>query len=207
MTQAAKAAVLSLDFNSGLSNFSGGDLSFSDANGFEVTFTDDNSTGSVGGDADGVHITNLNHGNIKVGSPDDFVLGAFNSFSGTVNPHSSGIVALFSQGVESVYFFDTDNDGTHKHLFAFNEIGELIYQSAPGTRQTFFADTTMTTGNSLIYSIEFDTKSGTAGGSFDGTVFTIDDFRVEYSTTSVPEPSTILSSMGIISLATFLHKK
>ena len=86
------------------------------------------------------NITNINHGNIKVGHPTDFVLGTFNSFSGSNNFHSSGIVALFNQGVESVSFLDTDNDWTPKSLFAFDELGTLIYQSQPGTQKTFFVD-------------------------------------------------------------------
>lgn len=203
LTQSAQAAVLNLNFNSGLSNSSGGDLVFQGTDGFEVTFTDDNSSGSIGGNANGVHITNINAGNIKVGHSTDFVLGAFNSFIGNRNYHSSGIVALFNQGVESVSFLDTDDDRTTKSLFAFDQFGDLIYQSVPGTQQIFAVDTSMTLGNALIHSVEFDTLPGTTGGSFDGTFFTIDDFQVEY-TSSVPEPHGIL---GILSLVVILGRK
>lgn len=206
--QYAQAAVLSLDFNSGLSNSSGGDLVFRETNGFQVTFTDDNSNGSSGGNADGVHITNINSGNIKVGHPTDFVLGTFNSFSGSNNFHSSGIVALFNQGVESVSFLDTDNDRTPKSLFAFDELGTLIYQSQPGTQKTFFVDNSMTMGNALIHSIEFDTKAGILGGSYDGTFFTIDNFEVEYKS-SVPEPTSVvgLIALGTLSFGSRLLKR
>ena len=37
---------------------------------------------------------------------------------------------------------------------------------------------TMTSGK-LIFAVEFDTKAGTSGGSYDGTFFTIDNFKVE----------------------------
>ena len=179
-----------------------GDLVFNGLNGFQVTFTDDNSSGSAGGNADGVHITNLNAGNIKVGSSTDFVLGAFNSFvNSSVNWHSSGIVAQFNQGVEAVSLDDTDNDRTVKALFAFNENGDLIGQTAFGSGfnpgvNPFTIDTSMT-GGQLIHSIEFDTAAGSAGGSFDRTVFTIDNFSVEGTPRSIPEPSTILSLLAL----------
>lgn len=184
--------VLDLDFNSGVDQNGNaeGDLVFTGPGGFEVLFTDDDSDGAFGGDANGVHITNLNHGNIKVGL-DDLVLGALNSFTGPNNWHSSGIVARFSQGVERVNLFDTDNDGTFKTLFAFDETGALIGQTDAGTMQSFSIDTTMT-GGALIHSIEFDAEAGTAGGSLEGIVFTIDDFQVQYAIeptrTSVPAP-------------------
>ena len=171
--------VLTLDFNSGLSNGAGGNLVYSGAGGFTVTFTDDDSNGSSGGDANGVHVTNLNFGNIREGHPTDYVLGAFNAFSGGNNYHSSGIVARFSQGVTSVALDDTDDDGTHKILFAFNANGTLIGQTASGSQQTFTINTSHT-GGQLIHSVEFDTQAGSAGGSFDGTVFTIDNFSVAY---------------------------
>lgn len=200
------AAVLDIDFNSGLSNESGGELTYNGSGGFQVTFTDDGSSGTWGGEANGVHITNRNNGNIKYGSETDFVLGAFNSLDGAewgpspANRHSSGIVANFNQGAELVSFFDSDNDSTVKSLFAFDQAGNLIYQSAAATRQTFLVDTSMTLGNSLIYSVEFDTQAGTAGGSFDGTYFTIDDFHVEYSP-SIPEPAPIaLLLIGVMGL-------
>ena len=204
MAQPIGATTLDLNFNTGLSNQAGGDLVFSGPGGFLVTFTDDNSNGTFGGNANGVHVNNINFGNIKVGNPADFVLGAFNNFSGSNNFHSSGIVAMFNQGVESVSFFDTDDDSTTKRLFAFNESGALIYQSAPGTQLTFTVDTSMTSGNSLIHSIEFDTQAGTAGGSFDGTFFTIDNFRVQYST-AVPEPATL--ALMFTGLVGFLARK
>ena len=196
--------LIDLNFNSGVDDngVAQGDLSFSGAGIFKLLFTDDNSNGSSGGDADGVHINNINFGNIKVGSQTDFVLGAFNAMSGDNNLHSSGIVAMFNQGVESVSLFDTDNDATLKTLFAFDENGLLIGQTAAATQTTFLIDTSMTTGGILIHSVEFDTLPGTAGGSSDGTVFTIDDFRVEG--TAIPEPISFgflcLGSIGFIAL-------
>ena len=73
--------LIEIDFNSGVDSLgkSEGILVFNGKNGFIATFTDDNSNGIKGGDANGVHISNKNAGNIKVGSSDDFVLGAFNS--------------------------------------------------------------------------------------------------------------------------------
>ena len=65
------ATLIDLDFNSDLN--SQGDLAFDGAGTFQVVFTDDNSSGSPGGDADGVHVNNINFGNIKAGSPTDFV--------------------------------------------------------------------------------------------------------------------------------------
>jgi len=177
-----KKDVLLIDFNAGVDSFgnSAGELVFNGPNGFQVRFTDDESSGSDGGNANGVHISNLNYGNIRVGTS-NLVLGAQNDFlsGGTINRHSSGIVGNFSQGAQRVSFFDTDDDTTQKSLFAFDALGNLIGQTAPGSRQTFSIDSSMT-GGRLIYSIEFDTQPGTAGGSFDGTYFTIDDFQVEY---------------------------
>ena len=197
------ATLLDLDFNSGVDSLgnSQGDLVFNGLNGFQVTFTDDNSSGSLGGNADGVHITNLGAGNIKVGSPSDLVLGAFNTpLDASRNYHSSGIVARFNQGVELVSFLDTDDDRTTKTLFAFDENGTLIGQTLAATQVPFSIDTSMTGGN-LIHSIEFDTRSGSAGGSLDGTVFTIDNFHVEGTPiASTPEPSTLLG-LGTLALA------
>ena len=198
-------SLIDLDFNSGVDSFgdSQGDLVFNGLNGFQVTFTDDNSSGSFGGNADGVHITNLNAGNIKVGSSTDLVLGAFNSFfSSSGNYHSSGIVAHFNQGVQAVSLDDTDNDSTVKALFAFNEnddlIGQTVFGSGFSGANPFKIDTSMT-GGQLIHSIEFDTAAGSAGGSFDGTFFTIDNFSVEGTPRSIPDPSAIL---GLLALGT-----
>ena len=148
-----------------------------------------------------MHITNRNNGNIKVGSVDDFVLGAFND-SGVEPPtpsnrHSSGIVAFFSQGVDSCSLFDTDNDTTTKSLFAFDASGSLIFQSAAANQITFSVNTSQTVGNALIHSIEFDTLAGTAGGSFDGTFFTIDNVHIEFE--PIPEPS----SLALLSIGAF----
>ncbi|MCK4627042.1 MAG: hypothetical protein KAV00_17145, partial [Phycisphaerae bacterium] len=171
--------LIDLDFNSGVDSLgnSQGDLVFNGSGAFQVTFTDDDSSGSNGGNAGGVHISNINYGNIKVGTG-DLVLGAFNSFDGPNNYHSSGIVAHFSHGVELVQLDDTDDDGTLKTLFAFDEGGALIGQTAAGSQITFQIDISMT-GGTLIHSVEFDTQAGSAGGSYDGTVFTIDNFHVE----------------------------
>lgn len=181
----AHAGVITIDFNvdsgqsTDINGNSSGDLFFTGSDGFQVIFTDDNSSGSSGGNANGVRITNQNFGNIKVGNPNDFVLGANNSFhSAGNNFHSSGIVATFNQGAELVSFDDTDNDGTLKALFAFDALGNLIGQSAFASQTTVVVDTSLT-GGQLIYKVEFDTLPGAAGGSFDGTVFTIDNFHVE----------------------------
>ncbi|MDB9519057.1 PEP-CTERM sorting domain-containing protein [Roseofilum reptotaenium CS-1145] len=211
---ASAATLIDLDFNSGVDSFGNaqGDLVFKGLQGFEVTFTDDNSFGSVGGDANGVHITNLNYGNRKVGSS-DLVLGAFNSFVWNHNYHSSGIVAQFNQGVTSVQLDDTDDDRTVKALFAFNQAGDLIgqtpFRSGFTNPTPFFIDTSMT-GGELIHSIEFDTQPGTAGGSFDGTVFTIDNFSVTgtpITSQSVPEPFSILGTSLAFGFGLLLRRK
>lgn len=192
----AAAVTLDIDFNSGLDNDAGSSpLVYAGPGGFLVMFTDDESNGT-GGNAEGVHVTNQGYGNSKAGSPTDFVLGAFNSASGSNNTHTSGIVAGFSQGVTSAGLFDSDDDATFKTLFAFDELGSLIGQTAPGYQTTFAIDTSMT-GGQLIHSVEFDTQAGTAGGSFDGTYFTLDDFTVTYDAAVVPEPG----GLGIVGLA------
>ena len=119
--------LIDIDFNDGFDNFenSQGTLVFNGTGGLQVSFTDDNSSGAGAGNADGVHITNQNYGNIKVGS-DDLVIGAYNSYNGQNNYHSSGIVATFSYGIELVSFLDTDNDYTKKTLFAFDKESNLI---------------------------------------------------------------------------------
>jgi len=173
--------LIRIDFNSGLDseNKSEGNLIFYGLEGFQVIFTDDNSDGDHGGNANGVHITNKDTGNIKLGLTDDFVLGALNTnYSDDQNFHSSGIVAEFSCGVELVKFFDTDDDTTVKTLYAFDKDGNLIGNTQAGSQITFQIDTSMT-GGKLIHKIEFDTLAGADGGSHDGTFFTIDDFIVE----------------------------
>ncbi len=178
---------LNIDFDSGVDDTgaSQGDLVFNGPNGFQIRFTDDDSSGDQ---ADGVHITNQNFGNVKAGSTTDFVLGAFNAPSGVNNFHTSGIVAQFSWGVESISFFDTDDDATTKTLFAFDADGNVIAQTEAGTQQPFTLSTA-DTGGQLIWSVEFDTQSGTAGGSNDGTFFTIDDFSV---TGTIPPMDSVL---------------
>ena len=57
-----------------------GVLEFVDEDSFKVVLDDDNSSGSFGGQANGVHITNLDYGNSKDGHSTDFVIGAFNSY-------------------------------------------------------------------------------------------------------------------------------
>jgi hypothetical protein len=207
--------LINLNFNNGVDSLgnSQGNLIFNGLNGFQVTFTDDNSSGSFGGNANGVHITNLNAGNIKVGT-NDLVLGAFNTFiNPSENYHSSGIVANFNQGVASVRFDDTDNDGTVKALFAFDENGVLIGQTPFASQIPVMIDTSLT-GGKLIYSIEFDTARGTAGGSFDFTVFTINNFSVEgvppvQPPKSVPESSPLfgLGAIAVLGVLSKLSKK
>ena len=171
--------VIDIDFNSGVDSLgnSQGVLEFHGTDGFVVYITDDDSTGT-GGDADGVHITNIGYGNIKAGSGTDFVLGAYNTFNNGLNYHTSGIVASFNQGATLVSFDDTDDDGTVKALFAYDQFGNLIGQSPFASQVPVVVDTTMT-GGALIYSVEFDTAAGTAGGANDGTYFTIDNFHAE----------------------------
>jgi len=181
--QSIIAEELNIDFNNTTDDYGNdnGNLRFNGPGGFLVTFTDDDSDGAYGGQAEGVHITNQLLGNIKSGSQSDFVLGAFdNPYSGgPARYHSSGIVANFNMGVVLVRFLDTDNDSTVKALFAFDENGTELYRTAHDTQVTFQIDTTMT-GGELIHSIEFDTEPGTSGGSTDDTYFTIDNFHVEY---------------------------
>ena len=176
-----------LDFNSGVDHMgrSQGDLIFIGADGFQILFTDDDSAGTTGGNAAGTHISNQNYGNDKYGS-DDLVLGAYNSYKGGNNYHTSGIVARFSHGVQRVSLECTDDDSTTKSVFAFDEDGSQIGKTAASSRVPFVIDTTMTNGK-LIYSVEFDTQAGTSGGSYDGTYFTIDNVKVE----GVVSPETI----------------
>ena len=171
--------LIDIDFNNGLDSFenSQGTLIFNGVEGLQVSFTDDDSNSTVAGNANGVHITNQNYGNIKVGS-DDLVLGAYNSYNGQNNYHSSGIVATFSYGIELVSFLDTDNDYTKKTLFAFDNEGNLIGQTNAASQTIFQIDTSIT-GGKLIYKVEFDTSAGVLGGASDSTVFTIDNFHVE----------------------------
>ena len=171
--------LLFIDFNSGTDHTgrSQGDLLFYGTDGFQVVFSDDESAGSYGGDADGVHISNEDYGSDKQGT-DDLVLGAFNSYAGSNNYHSSGIVARFSHGVQRVSLEDTDDDSTLKTLFAFDEFGQEIGRTAPGSRKPFRIDTIITNGR-LIFAVEFDTQPGVSGGASDGTYFTVDNFRVE----------------------------
>ena len=204
--------IINIDFNSGVDSYgnSTGVLHFIGTNGFNVYFTDDDSNGSYGGDANGVHITNQNAGNIKVGSSTDLVLGAYNNYySSSNNYHSSGIIATFNQGATKVSFDDTDDDGTLKALFAYDQYNNLIGQSVYASQQPVVVDTSMT-GGVLIYKVEFDTLPGTSGGSYDGTYFTIDNFYAEADPTQVapppgitlPEPGTymllLLGLAGII---------
>lgn len=192
----ATGGTIDINFNTGVDihGKSQGILEFHGDGGFVVYFTDDESNGSFGGQAQGVHITNTNYGNIKVGSTTDKVLGAYNGFVSGNNYHSSGIVAVFNQGATLVSFDDTDDDGTLKALFAFDENGVLIGQSAFQSQKTVVVDTVMT-GGKLIYSVEFDTLAGPAGGSSDGIYFTIDNFHVEGvdPSTAIPlePPSTL----------------
>jgi hypothetical protein len=126
VSSGAQAMSILIDFNDPSTlgttlNAAGSDLIATGPGSFSITFTDDKS-----GSANGVHVTNQNPGNVKVGSGSDFVLGATDGF------HSSGIVAQFSQGVTSVSFFDSDDDLTGKTLFAFDQFGSLIGQDGNG---------------------------------------------------------------------------
>mgnify|MGYP001016942226 CR=1 FL=1 len=187
-SQADTLNIISINFNSGVDSHgnSNGLLHFTGSNGFEVYFTDDDSNGSYGGNANGVHISNQNYGNAKVGTS-DLVLGAYNSYNGSYNYHSSGIIASFNQGARKVSFDDTDDDSTVKALFAYDQYNNLIGQSPFASRTTVVIDTTMTNG-ALIYKVEFDTAAGTAGGSYDGTYFTIDNFYAEAYVEQVAAP-------------------
>jgi hypothetical protein len=170
-----------LDFNSGVDDqgASSGELVFQSEGGLTVRFTDDGSEGNQGGQADGVHITDKGYGNRKVGTT-DLVMGANNIWSNAaLNYHSSGIVAHFSCGARRVSLMDADDDSTLKTLFAFGASGDRIGQSEALAQTTATVDAANTDGGALIYSVEFDTLPGTAGGASDGTFFTIDDLVVE----------------------------
>jgi hypothetical protein len=176
-------STIDIDFNKGVDDFGNaqGTLRFTGKQGFVVYFTDDDSTGNQ---ANGVEITNQQSGNChKAGNCNanqasksgGFVLGSNNKAGdpfGTTDPHTSGIIAVFNQGASKVSFMDTDDDGTVKAVFAYDKDGNFIGQSEFKSRQDVSIDTTQTKDNRLIYSLEFDTKQGTAGGSNDGTVFT-----------------------------------
>lgn len=179
IAHAQTTTLVDLDFNSGVDSFgnSQGTLEFNGIGEFQVSFTDDESNGNLGGNAEGVHITDENYGNRKVGTT-DLVLGSYSDYRGNRNYHSSGIVAEFNYGVSLVRLLDTDNDWTTKTLFAFDEQGNLIGQTQASSRIVFQIDTSMT-GGKLIHKVEFDTHPGTRGGSYDGTYFTIDNFYVE----------------------------
>ena len=167
-TSQAGAATFDLDFNSGVDSFgnSSGVLLFNGPAGFSVTFDDDGS-----GATNGVQF-DLNGTGNKDDGPGDLELGANES------NHSSGIVAVFSQGVTSVSMFDNDDDFTAKTFFAFDQFGVLLGQDGgspypgvpPGVfidpadaQRTFTVDQTTTSG-ALIYSVEFDTLPGAQGG-------------------------------------------
>ncbi len=213
--------IIDIDFNAGVDSLgnSSGILQFNGTNGFKVFFTDDDSDGTGPGTANGVEITNFNSGNIKVGSPTDFVLGSNNNpVQGQNDSHTNGIIASFNQGATSVSFDDTDDDGTLKALFAFNAANELIGQSVFASQTTVVVNTTMT-GGQLIFKVEFDTLAGTAGGSADGTVFTIDNFHAEANEEEtapppgidpellVPEPSSIALAVFAMAFGLFFQRR
>ena len=158
---------------------------------------DDNSSGSFGGLANGVHITNLDYGNSKDGHSTDFVIGAFNSSQSSKNFHSSGIVGSFSKGVHFLSIEDTDDDHTNKILFALDKEGSVIGQTQPFTR-TFGVLSSETLDNELIYGFEFDTLSGSHGGSNDDTYFTLDNLRILYIDNYQP---TDLNSTATLTIA------
>lgn len=185
--EAASAFTYDLDFNAGVDDAGAdqGDLLFNGPDGFQVRFTDDDSSGGSGGNADGVHINDIGFGNDKAGTG-DLVLGAYNTFSGANNLHSSGIVAEFNWGAQSVSLFDADDDLTLKTLYAYDQFGNQIGATTPGSQQTFTISTA-DTGGQLIHAVEFDTAFGAAGGSADGTYFTIDDFQVVADPDDAPQ--------------------
>ena len=174
-----------------------GVLEFVDENSFKVVLDDDNSSGSFGGQANGVHITNLDYGNSKDGHSTDFVIGAFNSSQSGKNFHSSGIVGSFSKGVHFLSIEDTDDDNTNKILFALDKEGNVIGQTQPFTR-TFGVLSSETLDDELIYGFEFDTLSGSDGGSNDDTFFTIDNLRVVYADNYQPKD---LNSTATLTIA------
>jgi ficolin len=181
-------STIDIDFNSGVDDFGNnkGSLRFTGKQGFVVYFTDDDSTGKQ---ADGVEITNQQAGNChaagncnanQASKSGGFVMGSNNDPGvGNYDIHTSGVVAVFNQGATKVSFMDTDDDGTLKAVFAFDKDGNFIGQSTFASQKDVSIDISQTTDNRLIYSLEFDTKKGTAGGSNDGTVFTIDNFHAE----------------------------
>lgn len=96
--------------------------------------------------------------------------------AGSRDSNSAGIVGIFDPfPVTEVTIYDTDDDGTTKRLFAFDENGDLIAMTQPASRVPHTIDLNAT-GGVLIHSVEFDTQPGSAGGANDGTFFTIDDF-------------------------------
>ena len=74
---------------------------------------------------------------------------------------------------------DTDDDNTNKILFALDKEGNVIGQTQPFTR-TIGVLSSETLDNELIYGFEFDTLSGSDGGSNDGTYFTLDNLMILY---------------------------
>ena len=91
---------------------------------------------------------------------------------------------------------DTDDDNTNKILFALDKEGNVIGQTQPFTR-TFGVLSSETLDDELIYGFEFDTLSGSDGGSNDDT-FTIDNLRVVYADNYQPKD---LNSTATLTIA------
>jgi hypothetical protein len=187
--------LIRLTFNSGLDSFnkSEGNLlfhgrDFSGVVGFNLTISDDMSSDPIFGTAAGVHISSLGCGNIQAGTS-DLVVGALNEFVLPYwNDHRSGMVITFNTGVDYVQFDDTDDDLSPKVLYAYGQTGTLIGQTEPQAQQTFVVTTAMTCGV-RIWSVEFDTANGTAGGVTVDTCFTLDNLIVRGELDSIDEVS------------------
>lgn len=113
--------------------------------------------------------------NLAVGAANEWVLPFWNQ-------HRSGLVLNFSQGVDYVALDDNDDAAaltalSYKTLYAFDENGTLVGQTAAMTNARFAIDLSDTCG-ARIHAVEFDTQAGAAGGAGDSACFTIDNLEV-----------------------------
>ncbi len=109
---------------------------------------------------------------------------------GSDSHNSAGIVARFTDDitVTRVSLRDVDDDGTVKTLYAFDADGNVIASDESHGTSDSRAPLPLiqvapvdADGNPLrIHAVEFDTQPGDAGGSQDGTYFTIDDLSFTY---------------------------